>query len=396
MTKLSILLLTTGVNPAIGGPFESVSGLARGFSKDPFTNVTVVGCASRNVDWESHRERWGAASLSVHQGSRFKRLAKARRYLMDRIARDSIEIVHASGLWDETTLLARWVIGRSTLPLVWSIRGMLEPWALAYRRPRKVVAWAALQRASLTAANVIHATADSEARSCRRAGLRQPIAVVPNGIDVHPLPIAADDRHSNRLGRCGYLGRLHPKKGLPNLIEAWRHCDTRRWELVIAGPDSGGHAALLKSLARHHGLANVHIVEPVYGEDRTRFLEQCDLFVCPSFSENFGNAIAEAMERGKPVITTTGTPWSVLSHEHIGWWVDPEPSALARGLADALQADPHQLNVMGSRCREHVVNTYSWPVVVRQMRAVYEWLLGGDAPGWLYLGERAARFERQA
>lgn len=393
MKQISVVFLSTGFSPTIGGPFESVSGLARGLAKDPAIDVTVVGCVSQAVNWVPHRGRWGDASLSVHQGPPFRRLTHARRYLMDRIAQNTINVIHASGLWDDSTVLASSVVARSPLPIVWSIRGMLEPWALAYRRPRKLVAWALGQRAALNAASVIHATADSEARSCRRAGLRQPIAVVPNGIDVQPLPKAQDRPHSNRVQRCAYLGRLHPKKGLPNLIEAWRRCDTTRWELVIAGPDTGGHAAMLKSLIRHHDLVNVHVAEPVYGEDRTRFLEQCDLFVCPSFSENFGNAIAEAMERGKPVIATTGTPWSVLSREHIGWWVDPEPVALGRALAEALHAGTDQLTMLGSKCREHVVNTYSWPVVVQQMRAVYEWILGGNAPSCLFPCPRAARFD---
>jgi glycosyltransferase involved in cell wall biosynthesis len=360
-------------------------------SNEADTDVTVLACVAPSVDWQSHLTRWGDARLCVYQGSLPTRLIRARRYLLDRILKNSIDIIHASGLWDETTVLARSSSARSPIPLVWSVRGMLEPWALSVHRTRKRVAWATGQRAALHAATVIHATADSEAWSCRRAGLRQPIAVIPNGIEVHPLSAAIENGPSGRVRRCGYLGRLHPKKGLPNLIEAWHRCETDRWELVIAGPDSGGHAAMLQSLIRHHGLTNVRVVEPVYGPDRTRFLEQCDLFVCPSFSENFGNAIAEAMERGIPVVTTTGTPWSVLARRQMGWWVSPDHGALGRALADALQTHPQQLRLMGSQCREHVVNAYSWPSVLRQMRAVYDWVLGGNAPDCLFLNDDSFR-----
>lgn len=388
---MRVVLLSTGVSPSIGGPFESVSGLARGLSNDTDTDVTVLACVAPSVDWQSHLARWGDARLCVYQGSLLARLMRAHRYLLDRIKTNSIDIVHASGLWDETTVLAGSSSAQSPVPLVWSIRGMLEPWALSVHRTRKRVAWATGQRAALHAATVIHATADSEALSCRRAGLRQPIAVIPNGIDVHPLSAAIETAPSSRVRRCGYLGRLHPKKGLPNLIEAWRRCETGRWELVIAGPDSGGHAEMLQSLIRHHGLTNVHVVEPVYGEDRTRFLEQCDLFVYPSFSENFGNAIAEAMERGKPVVTTTGTPWSVLARRQMGWWVSPDHGAMGRALADAIQTPPQQLRLMGLQCRDHVVNQYSWPCVVRQMRTVYDWVLGGNAPDCVFVDDETVR-----
>lgn len=380
---LRVLMLTSAVEPRVGGPFESMSGLARGLSAAAGADVQVMACVFRPLGWQQHVQRWGSARLSIYEGGVFHRLSQARRFLLASLHDRAFDIVHASGLWDESTLLARAVAERSDVPVVWSIRGMLEPWALAHHSSRKALAWAAVQRAALNAATVIHATAGSEARSCRRAGLRQPIALIPNGIDIGPLGTSVRRSDRRTLRRCAYLGRLHPKKGLPNLIEAWSRCDTTAWELVIAGPDSSGHAALLTSLVRRHGLANVHVRGGAYGDDRREFLEDCDLFVCPTFSENFGIAIAEAMERGKPVITTTGTPWSILKRERMGWWVDASPPALAEALAEALAASPETLRVMGDRCRSHVVNSYSWEGVVDRMRAVYEWTLGGPQPACL-------------
>jgi glycosyltransferase involved in cell wall biosynthesis len=396
MTRLGILLLSTGLDPKYGGPFVSVSGLARGLANLPHTHVTVLGCSRTDINWQSHQDRWGTATMSIHEGGVFTRLASARKDLLQRLCCRSVSVVHASGLWDETTLLAMQVMRHSDVPVIWSVRGMLEPWTLTRRQTRKRLAWAIGQRRALYGAAVVHATADSEAESCRRAGLRQPIAVIPNGLDVEPLPPTGQPASGPRPRRCVYLGRLHPKKGLPNLISAWARCDTRHWELVIAGPDSGGYADALKSLVRHGNLANVRVVGPVYGHDRTRFLEDCELFVCPSYSENFGNAIAEAMERGKPVITTTGTPWEVLESKQMGWWVAPETAALGKALSSALRAAPDELRSMGLRCREHVSRAYSWPVVVRQMRAVYEWMMGGDRPDCLFDDANSARSPSQS
>lgn len=380
MRTLRLILLSTAVLPRFGGPFESVAGLARGLALDPATDVTVLACTSRGRGWEEHRRHWGEARLSIHEGGCLGRLTSTRRYLQERLRRGSVDVVHASGLWDETAILVRTLLSNSGVPVVWSVRGMLEPWALGHHAARKRLAWIALQRAALNATTVIHATADPEASSCRQAGLRQPITVIPNGIDVQPLQMATLHGEASRPRRCGYLGRLHPKKGLPNLIEAWSRCDTIGWELVIAGPDSDGHAAVLTALVHRHALTNVYVTAPCYAAERQRFLNDCDLFICPSYSENFGNAIAEAMERAKPVITTTGTPWSVLERAQMGWWVNPTPDALAHALTHALGSPPDVLRAMGARCRVHVENSYSWPQVVRQMRMVYDWLCGGDCP----------------
>lgn len=377
---MRVILLSTGILPSVGGPFESVSGLARGLAADRSTEVTVLACTGFTAGWADHERRWAGAQLQVFGGNPAVRLRGARQYLSRRLDTGSVDIVHASGLWDETAVLAAHILGCSAVPVVWSMRGMLEPWALNHHPVRKRVAWLAGQGRALRQAAVIHATAPEEAASCRRAGLRQPIAVIPNGIEMHPLTPHTATRERTSARRCVYLGRLHPKKGLINLIEAWRQCRTTGWELEIAGPDADGHAAILSAMVDRYGLANVHVSGPRYGEDRRRFLESCDIFICPSFSENFGNAIAEAMERGKPVITTTGTPWGVLVEQQLGWWVDPTVVQLTHAIADALGRAPQTLEDMGLRARHYVETGFSWAGVVARTRDVYQWLRGGPRP----------------
>jgi glycosyltransferase involved in cell wall biosynthesis len=375
-----VVFLSTGILPSVGGPFESVSGLARGLAADESTDVTVLGCSSSGGGWEEHRHRWGESRLVVFEGDPATRLTSAIRYLSRRLDARSVDIVHASGLWDETTVLAANAFSCSTVPVVWSIRGMLEPWAINHHPVRKRMAWLAGQGRALRQAAVIHATAPAEAASCRAAGLRQPIAVIPNGIEMSPLSSDGASRGQTSARRCVYLGRLHPKKGLANLIEAWRRCRTNGWELEIAGPCEDGHAAMLSGMVERHSLKNVRVTGPRYGEDRRRFLEDCEVFICPSFSENFGNAIAEAMERGKPVITTTGSPWGVLAEEQLGWWVEPRVDHLRGAIGEALESSPERLHEMGLRGRQYVEKHLSWAGVVGPTLAVYQWLLGGPRP----------------
>lgn len=165
------------------------------------------------------------------------------------------------------------------------------------------------------------------------------------------------------------------------LLRAWAGAARAGWRLHIAGPDADGERGQLQRLAAQLGITDVVIGPPVYGADRWRLLAESQLFVCPSYSENFGIAIAEAMGAGLPVITTTGTPWDILERERGGWWVAPDVEAIRRALDEALASPPDELAALGRRCRSHVTATFGEDRVCRLMAGVYAWLLrGGPTP----------------
>ena len=296
------------------------------------------------------------------------------------------QIVHLHGVWQYSTIaLLRWA-RRTERPYVISPHGMLEPWALQYSRYRKAIVSWLFQKACLAEANCLRATAASELESIRLLGLTNPVALIPNGVPFpRDLPVRSP-RSANARKRALFVSRIHPKKGLLNLVNAWgRLLNTeagpgiaRDWELVLVGPDEGGHLAQVMGAVRAAGLErHISYAGEVWDEAaKNECYAGADLFVLPTYSENFGLVIAEAMSCGVPVITTHGTPWAELETHRCGWWIEIGEEPLFHALQTALVTPAETLREMGLRGRKLIEDKYSWKVPGRQMAEVYEWLAG--------------------
>lgn len=289
-------------------------------------------------------------------------------------------LIHDQGLWLPTNHAVAAVTRQLDIPLIASTHGMLEPWALNYRAWKKQLAWRLYQRCDLQTARVLHATATREAGSLRRLGLRQPIAVIPNGVDFPVLSERSRQPESPCIAL--FLGRIHPVKGLVDLVEAWRIARPAGWKAIIAGPDEGGHRRVVEEAIGRAGLENSFgFVGVVDGEDKIALYRRADLFLLPSFTENFGMVVAEALACGVPVITTKGTPWESLVTHRCGWWIDIGVEPLVAVLREAMNLPPDTLRDMGRRGRAYVEQNFGWPGIAQQMLSVYRWVLGqGERP----------------
>jgi len=292
-------------------------------------------------------------------------------------------IIHDHGLWLPTNHVAARCARRHDVDRIVSPRGMLSAWALDYRGWKKRIALRVYQRADLKSAAVIHATSEQEARDIQALDLRRPIAVVPNGVEMAP----AASRNSRPAERTAlFLSRLHPVKGVLNLVEAWARVRPPGWRLVVAGPDDGGHGQEAREFALRLGLNDsVSFVGPIKNEKKWRLYQSADLFVLPTFSENFGIVIAEALSSGIPVITTKGAPWGILEQARCGWWIDVGVDPLVATLREATAAGPERLHEMGRSGRELVRRDFAWDSVASRMLALYEWMSSGvGAPNFVY------------
>jgi glycosyltransferase involved in cell wall biosynthesis len=304
------------------------------------------------------------------------------------LSRTAADIVHNHGLWLLPNLYACRQDGRRERKIVISPRGMLSPWALNHSRWKKRLMWFLAQKEALFRADCLHATALSEYEDIRRLGVRAPVAVIPNGIDL-PAPRPDFVGHGRR--RLVFLARIHPQKGLAVLLEAWARLEKRfpDWELVIAGPDPIGYLDELKKQAAALDLGRIAFRGPVYGDEKSRLLYSADLYVLPSYSENFGMTVAEALAHGVPAIVTRGAPWGGLETQGCGWWIELGEDALAACLADALSTDRATLREMGARGRAWMERDYGWDPIGEMMHRTYRWLLaGGEPPDWVFCDGR--------
>jgi glycosyltransferase involved in cell wall biosynthesis len=264
---------------------------------------------------------------------------------------------------------------------------MIEPWAMGTKRWKKRLAMAVFQRRILETADLFVATAASEYESIRAAGLRKPVVILPNGIDAEAFATSASSRSSAGGVRTAlFLSRIHPMKGLLNLVEAWAGTAPAGWRLLIAGPDEDGHLlAVRQAIRQWHADDSVMYVGPVEGRAKWDLYRSADLFVLPTFSENFGLVIAEALACGVPVITTRAAPWSDLVAYRCGWWVEVGVAPLASALREATSMDAVVLRAMGGAGQSYV-RRYDWTTIAEQMADTYRWVLhGGARPEWVYV-----------
>ena len=395
--------------------------------------VKAEGVAVRSVPgsrWTKGQGGWGYAFRS----------------LLEEEARKA-DVVHNHGLWLAANYYARRAANKAGKPLVISTRGMLEGWSLGRSKMRKRVAWVLFERENLRSAKLFHATAVSEAESISEAlrrwkmvdgrweppisDLRSPISpgprivVAPNGVDIPeriPNRKALEARFAKLRGKNWilFMSRVHPKKGLDLLLEAWKQQlrdgrlrlrlapsdlpppipatasgdlgyplargDSRLRDgqeveqetvLVIAGADTQGYGKEVERMIREKGLGEtVLMTGHVDGELREALLGNAKFFVLPSHSENFGLVIAESLARGRPVITTTATPWKELKEWGAGWWVEPNLEPVSKALGEALAKSDAELNQMGARGRREVEREFSWKAAAETIVEAYKAIAG--------------------
>lgn len=299
---------------------------------------------------------------------------------LDRQAKkNQLKIYHSHSLWMMPNVYPGWAAKGSRVKLMVSPRGTLSAYALGINKWVKKLFWIFLQGPVVRQASCLHATADSEYKDMRALGLTQPICIIPNGIDVPEFkPKISNSNHRTLL----YLGRIHPKKGLMNLLYAWAQVESRFpfWKLKIIGPNEGNHLRDLLNLCDQLSIKRVDISGPLYGEEKLNAYRDASLFVLPTHSENFGMTVAESLAAGTPVIVTKGAPWSEIANKNAGWWVDIGVTPLVECLHQAMSMSNEYLNEMGVAGREWMIKDYSWDAIAYEMAMVYRWMIQGGKP----------------
>ena len=338
--------------------------------------------------------------------------------LRSRLLAEPADLLYRAGLWSWPSRNAHEWCRQYDKPEIIAPHGMLDPWAVKNSAWKKKLALLFYEQEHLRNAACLRALCESEARAIRAFGLKNPICIVPNGIDVpeigkHPPTQSYGATGRSEIGNppwAGnvesgrkvllYLGRIHPKKGLANLLRAWsvvsspvvRSHKPADWVLALAGWDQGGHEAELKRLCDELGISFIDIrtpsselrpptsvlfLGPQFNEAKAACYHYCDAFILPSFSEGLPMTILEAWAYAKPVVMTPECNLPEGFSAHAGIRITPDVEGIAQGLTELFGLSALELNELGRNGLRLAEAKFSWPTIAGQLRAVCEWLVGG-------------------
>jgi glycosyltransferase involved in cell wall biosynthesis len=373
-----------------GGPIYSVHGLAsalvdRGHRVEVFTtNIDGPRLSPVPVLQPVMVDGVEVTYFPTGIGRRIYRSPSMFAALDARIEEFDLLHLHSVYLWP--TSMAAAVARRAGVPYVISPRGMLVRDLIKRKSRMLKTAWISLfERRNLRGAESIHLTSETEGRDFHDLGLpAKRVDLIPNGIDLPKYPTIGTRLTVQAVAHRPVilsLGRISWKKGIDRLIRAMPRVPTA--ELVIAGNDDEHLIPTLQEVARAVGVADrVRFVGAVFGDDKWRTFAQADIFALPSYSENFGIAVLEAMACGLPVIVTPEVGLSdAIVDAGAGIVSDGNPHAFGDAIA-ALLLQPDLMGLMGAAGRRAARDNFSWLAVAQRMDELYTELVyvAGSSP----------------
>jgi poly(glycerol-phosphate) alpha-glucosyltransferase len=401
--KIKAIFLSPSLSRNIGGIYEIIRSLS---SELRNAGVDVQALGIIDDGWDLDQKNWGSIPARAFPSSGpkiFGFSSELRREVMHSEA----DLLHLHSLWMHTSVIARDWANHKNRPYIVTPNGMLEPWALRNSGWKKQIAGLLYEKRMLLRATCLQANTKKEYKDFRAYGLTQPIAVIPNGVDLPDFIESSDEGRGSRAcdqssGRKTllFLGRIHPKKGLPNLIRAFSQSlktggeGLTPWQLIIAGWDQGGHEVELIQLCEELGIsverresrvecqnceAEVVFWGAAFGAEKEKLLRSADAFVLPSFSEGLPMSVLEAWSYRLPVVMTPECNLPEGFADDAAIRIDTGTESITQGLNSLFSMSASDLQAMGARGRTLVEERFTWKTVAAEMREVYDWMLGVGA-----------------
>lgn len=392
---MKVLTFITSISLKGGGPSRSVLMLVKGLAE---LGVDITLMTYWSDDMNTHALDGTSAKLKV------LRPDFSRSQMEEYIISEKFDVIQLQSMWDLRYHIVAKTARKHRIPYIITPRGMLEPWCLSQKKWKKKLAMALYQMKDIKRSACVFTTAEMEALHVRDLGVDVPMVVLPNGIetDSYPCRISKDKVKKQIL----FLSRIHIKKGIELLIDAFdriikKNADMDDWTVAIVGNGEEEYIRELKRKVEGLNLRDkVKILAPVFGDAKVKLYQESSIFCLPSYSENFGMVIAEAMSCGVPCITTNGTPWQLLNGEvstmganldilgknrKTGWCIDLNVDNLEKVLLEAMTMKTEALYEMGQKGNLLVQENFNYKSVARKVMQLYSWLLdGGQTPAFVY------------
>jgi poly(glycerol-phosphate) alpha-glucosyltransferase len=413
-----------GLSRSAGGLFFAISSLCKAMQAQQL-DLRVLGM--EDAFSVADQSVWGGVPITSYKTFGPMQSSPALRRLL---TSSNADLLHLHGIWMDNQWASFQWQQKTGKPVVISPHGMLDPWAVKNSSWKKKIIGRLFADDSLRQAACIHALCQSEADSIRAYGLKNPIAIIPNGVELPEIRGQRTEdggQGTEGGGRKGekrkllFLGRIHPKKGLSELIQAWAKVNSKApnalsdWQLLIAGWDDGNHLEGLKQLASQLGLSWSDETSPSaprtltsdlrplssdlrpptsdlcflgskFGAEKDALLRSVDAFILPSFSEGLPMSVLEAWSYQLPVLMTEycNIPEGFAANAALR--VEPKVESLTEGLQRLALLDEAQLIQYGQNGRKLVESQFTWVRIAESMKSVYQWCLdGGEAPACLQL-----------
>lgn len=362
-----------GLGRALGDAGHDVSYWATAMKRDRQDLMSVADAHLFETDWP-------------HSWCRSRRLVEG---LSAGIG--SVDVMELSEFWLYPIYAGSRIAKKAGVPYILRPAGSLQSWALrrsCIKQIKKSLYRALVGDTIIRDAACVRAASLSEVQAIRRLGYRGPITVIPNGLDSAQFDgVDGGEAEVYWPGLKDrpivlFMSRLSAEKGLDLLIPVWSEVVSaslyRDAMLVLAGPDYRGYQKAVQALIEGHGIQrSVMMPGMVQGRRKAALLRRADLFVLPSYSENFGIVVAEALACGTPVITTTGTPWDQLRQIDAGRWIPPEKAQLLDALREMLGMSASRRREMGRRGMQFVRDEYTWKKAASKFLHLCDCILHG-------------------
>ncbi len=292
-----------------------------------------------------------------------------------------VTLFHTHGMWQYTNHITCKIARKNAIPYILSPHGMLFPQALKKGLIRKKLSLRLWFERDLRGAAALHATSMLELRFLRELGFRGPVAVIPNIVQApHSGIVSKKFLRKDGLLTVGYIGRLHPRKQVENILRAISLIPEIGIRVLIIGSGDQRYTNFLKAEALRLGVSDkVEFRDFLAGDSKWHAIRQCDVTVLPSDMENFGMTVAESLLSGVPPFAPVSSPWEILETGGYGWWREPSPQNIADALKNAAGMGVEDLDRMGQNGRQWAIGQFSGDKIAGQMLELYDWAVGNTS-----------------
>lgn len=373
---MKILVLTNSISKKNGGVLDAVKDL---FQNDAFIKHQVeIEICSYNDEYSDEDIRlWNIVKPKLFKPSIFLYSRKLRRHVLESDA----DILHLEGLWRYPHLLIDSWIRKTGKPALCTPHGMLDPYIVKSQGSVKRIIADWFFDSHLRNLSCLNALNEKEYEDIRTYGLKNPVAIIPNGIYLPSSEIKKEIKDGKR--HLLFLGRVHRKKGVDLLIQAVINIVRKNnglmdnWVVDIVGWDHENCMAELKTMVEKSQLTDRIIFHGgLFGEEKKRILSNSDVFILPSHGEGHPMSVLEAWSYKLPVIITDhcNTPEGFEANAAIH--IDDNVASVEDGITKVLKMPPSELKQLGENGFKLVSEKFTWNQSALKMIELYNWLLG--------------------